>query len=89
LRIIPSAANFFLCEVKPPFSSTQLTKILLCQKNILVKDCKFKKGFNGKDYIRLAIRSRNENAMLLKALAEIFESAQYQEPRLITSAPDF
>jgi histidinol-phosphate/aromatic aminotransferase/cobyric acid decarboxylase-like protein len=89
LRTIPSAANFFLCEVKPPFSSTQLTKILLCQKNILVKDCKFKKGFNGKDYIRLAIRSRNENAMLLKALAEIFESAQYQEPRLITSAPDF
>ena len=38
LRVIPSQANYFLCEVKAPYTSAELTRCLL-RKNILIKDC--------------------------------------------------
>ena len=68
LRVLPSEANYFLCEVQPPFTSHQLAVDLLDQRDILIKDCSRKKGFEGKNYIRLAIRSRKDNARLVAAL---------------------
>lgn len=70
LRIIPSQANYFLCEVLPPYTSSNLTQALL-KKNILIKDCSTKKNFNGKNYIRIAIRNAYDNNTLIKYLKEI------------------
>ena len=68
LRTIDSQANYFLCEVKGKYTSAELTKILLTRFNILIKDCGSKKSFDGRSYIRLAIRNRTDNKQLIDAL---------------------
>lgn len=72
LRVIPSQANYFLCEVKPPYTSYDLTLKLLTDHNILIKDCSSKKGFpEDRQYIRIAIRDRKDNSTLIMALENI------------------
>lgn len=71
LRIIPSQANYFLCEVIDKYTSTELTKLLLNKYNILVKDCGNKEAFAGKNYIRIAIRDREDNSYLVTALSSL------------------
>ena len=68
LRVIPSQANYFLCEVDKRISSSQLAIRLLRDANILVKDCAYKKAFEGKNYVRIAVRNRQENDRLVAAL---------------------
>lgn len=69
LRIIPSQANYFLCEVTGKYTSHELTVNLLNKFNILIKDCTTKKGFPiDKQYIRIAIRDREDNLKLIEAL---------------------
>ena len=69
LRVIPSEANYFLCEVLPPYTSHGLTEKLLSKHNILIKDCSMKKGFNGRNYIRIAIRNTKNNDYLINCMA--------------------
>lgn len=71
LRVIPSQANYFLCEVTGRFSSSELAAILLQRYNLLIKDCGTKSAFAGKNYIRLAIRNREDNSYLVSKLKEI------------------
>lgn len=71
LRVIPSQANYFLCEVTDRFSSSELAAILLQRYNLLIKDCGSKSAFAGKNYIRLAIRNREDNRYLVNKLKEI------------------
>ena len=71
LRVIPSQANYFLCEVTDTYSSQELTEILLNRHNILIKDCNNKTGLQGKNYIRIAIRTSEENDLLIKALQSL------------------
>lgn len=68
LRVIPSQANYFLCEVKERFSASELTAKLLNEANILIKDCSTKAAFGGKNYIRLAVRDASDNDRLVAAL---------------------
>lgn len=68
LRVIPSQANYFLCEITDRFTSHELTEKLLVEHNILIKDCSTKKGFGGKNYIRLAIRDRKDDSRLAEVL---------------------
>ena len=71
LKVFDSQANFFLCEVLPPYSSAELASSLLKDYNILIKDCSKKQAFEGKSYIRLAIRGRKDNLRLIKALEDL------------------
>ncbi len=71
LRVIPSQANYLLCEVLGGMGSTELTEILLNDYNILIKDLSTKKGFNGQNYIRLAVRTGSDNDRLVAALNSI------------------
>lgn len=69
LRVIPSQANYFLCEVVNDIDAYHLTSELLTKFNILIKDCCKKKGFSDKkQYVRIAIRDRKDNLNLIKAL---------------------
>lgn len=68
LRVIPSQANYFLCEVTSQYTSHELAVKLLKDANILIKDCSSKKSFEGKNYIRLAIRNREDNQKLINSL---------------------
>lgn len=71
LRVIPSQANYFLCEVIDRYTATELTELLLRRYNILIKDCGTKSAFAGKQYIRIAIRDREDNAYFVNALKEL------------------
>ena len=71
LRVMPSQANFFLCEILPPKNANQLVLTMLKRFNILVRDCSDKKGFDGKQYMRIAVRSHEDNAKLIAAFREI------------------
>lgn len=69
LRVIPSQANYFLCEITDRFSSHELTLRLLTDYNILIKDCSAKKGFlKDRQYVRIAIRDRKDNTKLINSL---------------------
>ncbi len=69
LRIIPSQANYFLCEITDRFTSHELTLRLLTDYNLLIKDCSSKKGFPAdKQYVRIAIRNREDNRYLFEVL---------------------
>lgn len=67
LRVIPSQANYLLCELTGGTCATTLAEDLL-EENILIKDLSTKKGFAGKNYIRLAIRDEQDNEKLVQAL---------------------
>ena len=72
LRVIPSQANYFLCEVTDRFKSSELTLRLMTESNILIKDCLHKKGFpKDRQYVRIAIRNREENSKLINALKSL------------------
>ena len=62
-----SSTNFILIKTK--INSKILQKKLL-KKNILVRDCSTFCGLN-ENYIRIAIKNRKENQILVKALGEI------------------
>ena len=68
LRVIPSQANYFLCEVTKKFTSTELAKVLLNKYNILIKDCQTKNGLQNKNYVRIAIRNKKDNDRLIEVL---------------------
>lgn len=71
LKVLPSQANFFMLKVLPPHNSLDLAKELLNKYNILIKDCNNKTGVDKSDYIRLAIRNRHDNDLLINALKNI------------------
>ncbi|MBP3816619.1 MAG: aminotransferase class I/II-fold pyridoxal phosphate-dependent enzyme [Firmicutes bacterium] len=68
-RVIPSQANYVMVEVEKG-SSEELQKELLVNYDILIKDLSPKLG-GCSNYIRLAIRKREENDLLLNALKKL------------------
>lgn len=71
LRVIPSQANYFLCEVKDGYTARELTITLLKRYDIFIKDCTTKTGLRDKEYVRIAIRDSKDNDQLVAALSEI------------------
>lgn len=68
LKVYLSQANYFMCEILNDCSSAVLAGKLL-EKNILIKDLT-SKIHNGKQYIRIAIRTEEENRRLVEVLRE-------------------
>lgn len=71
LRVFPSQANYIMCQVKEPYKSKKLATQLLLEANLLIKDLSEKTGFQGGQYIRVAVKDREENEMLIEALREM------------------
>ena len=71
LRVMPSQANYFLCEILPPKNANQLVLTMLKKYNILVRDCSDKQGFDGRQYMRIAVRSHEDNARFIQAFKEL------------------
>jgi len=68
LRVLPTQANYFCCQVTARYTSAELTKLLLERFNIMAKDCDSKNGLKGNNYIRLSVRSTEDNDRLIEAL---------------------
>ena len=75
LRVMPTQANYFLCEVLPPYSATQIVIYMLRQHNILTRDCSLKPGLNpNKQYMRIAVRNHEENGRLVAGLRALINN---------------
>ena len=68
LRVIPSQANYFLCQVTEKYTSEELTRRLLMDFNILIKDCDNKDGLKNKNYVRISVRDKKDNDTIVEAL---------------------
>ncbi len=66
LRVIPSQANYLMVELLGGLSARAITRDLLVNRCILVKDLSPKLG--GQQYLRLAVRDTRDNDRLLEAL---------------------
>lgn len=71
LHVMPTQANFVLCEVLPPYTANGIALTLLKDHNILVSACSAKKGIAPNRYIRMAVRSRSDNNRLVQALKQL------------------
>lgn len=68
IRVIPSQANFIMVELGEGISSKELLKTLLIKYNLLIKELTTKT--NGRNYLRLAVRNTEDNAVLIAAMKE-------------------
>ena len=71
LHVMPTQANFVLCEVREPYTASQLAQRLLRDHNILISACSAKKGIAPNRYVRLAVRSQEDNERLIDALKSV------------------
>jgi histidinol-phosphate/aromatic aminotransferase/cobyric acid decarboxylase-like protein len=71
IRVYPSQANYVLCQLTGTVTSSELAEQMLDRYNILIKDLSSKKGFNGKQFIRLAVRDEIDNTKLTTAMQYI------------------
>ena len=70
-HVMPSQANYFLCEVLPPYKASEIVIYMLKQHNILTRDCSLKPGLDPeKQYMRIAVRDHNDNARLVDGLKD-------------------
>lgn len=71
IRLMPSQANYFLCEILPPLTANTIVLKMLKEFNILTRDCSTKSGFDGKQYMRIAVRSHEDNARLTEGFKNL------------------
>ena len=71
LRVMPSQANYFLCEILPPRTANEVVLYMLKQHNILTRDCSNKPGLDGRQYIRIAVRNHEDNTRLIEGLRQL------------------
>ena len=71
LRVMPSQANYFLCEILPPRTANEVVLYMLKHHNILTRDCSNKPGLDGHQYMRIAVRNHEDNAKLVEGLREL------------------
>jgi len=68
IRPMPSQANYLMCELTGTVTAQELTKVLLDRHDILVKNLSAKAGIDGKQYLRIAVRTPFDDNRLLDAL---------------------
>ena len=68
--MIPSQANYFLCQLTGGATAQGLAEALLDRFDILIKTLGAKKGMAG-EYIRIAVKRPEENQALAGALEEL------------------
>ena len=70
-RVMPSEANYFLCEVLPPRKASDIVIYMLRHHNILTRDCSLKPGLDpDRQYMRIAVRNHEDNMRLGEGLKD-------------------
>ena len=67
LNAYPSEANYFMMQLNNG-SANELAEQLLEKDKVLIKVLNGKNGFDDKEYVRIAIKSREENDYLLESI---------------------
>jgi histidinol-phosphate/aromatic aminotransferase/cobyric acid decarboxylase-like protein len=68
VRVIPSQANYFMAELTNGITAKELNRRLIVDHDILIKNLIAKMNVDGRQYVRIAIRSREDNRKLVDAL---------------------
>lgn len=68
LKVYPSQANYLMCAVTHKYRAKELATHLISEHKILIKDLSEKEGFQGGQFIRVAVKDRSENELLYQAL---------------------
>lgn len=71
IKVYPSQANYIMCELVGEIDSFRLAMLLVKKYNILIKNLSEKRGFQGGAFIRLAVKSEEDNETLIAAIKEI------------------
>ncbi len=74
LRIIPSQANYIMAEVTTGMTAKELTRRLIINHNILIKNLVAKLNTDGRQYVRIAIKTPEENDKLVRGINEVLNS---------------
>ena len=70
-HVMPSQANYFLCEVLPPYKASEIVISMLKEHNILTRDCSGKSGLDpNRQYMRIAVRNHEDNARLIEGMKD-------------------
>ncbi len=67
IEVFPSQANFVLCRV----DNSKEMALKLLDRGIFIKDCQGKLGISEPRYIRLSVRSREDNEKLVESIREV------------------
>ncbi len=71
LRVIPSQANYVMAEVLGGMTAEALTRTLIVKHNILIKNLSPKMDVNNRQYIRLAVKNKEEDDAIIAALEDV------------------
>jgi threonine-phosphate decarboxylase len=74
VSVYPSAANFLLLQL-PATSATsaRVRARLITEHGVVVRDCRSFEGLSNGRFIRVAVRRRDENEHLVRALGSVLE----------------
>ena len=70
LRVIPSQANYVMAEVTTGMTAKELNRKLIVKHNLLIKNLVAKIQQDGRQYIRLAVKTTEEDNKLIAAIKE-------------------
>ena len=68
IRVVPSQANYIMFEIINGMSSKELTKRLMINHNLLIKDLSKKIKMDNRQFVRVAVKRREENLKLVSGL---------------------
>jgi histidinol-phosphate/aromatic aminotransferase/cobyric acid decarboxylase-like protein/choline kinase len=71
VRVIPSHANYFLCELERSTAAAPLAEHMLRDHAILVKDCSNKVGMTDRQFLRVAVRNAADNDYFVAAMRQV------------------
>lgn len=71
-KVYPSEANYVMVDLGD-INSRELAITLLDKYKLIIKDLSSKKTFEGKNFIRLAVRDSNDNNYLINCLKEVIK----------------
>lgn len=71
LRVMPTQANYVMAEITNGVTARELTKKLIIKDEIIIKDLCSKIEVDDKQYIRLAVKTTDENDRLIAAIKAI------------------
>lgn len=78
LTVYPTQANYVLCRIdSKKITSLELAERLLNEADILIKDLHTKSGMDGESFIRLSIKTDEENNAVVTELMKIM--SRYEE----------
>lgn len=75
IHVFPSQANFLMIELTGSLTAVKLAVLLLVKYDIFIKDLSSKMHDGDRQFIRVSIRNRQDNEILVKALKEVLGQA--------------